>query len=324
MMKKLGSKHGFTLVELTVALAIMAILSVIAMQTFGAVKEKGKLRQVETSIMEIDDALTNYGMEHGGKYPGLKEMPFAVGAWILSGPAIIGGNGGIPGEPNIRNQDDFLDDMREPDSPYRNLPGQNPTGTPRQKMKPVDELYREGIYRYKQNPYKDNGYAMVNVAYIEYEYDPTTNDYGWVNNIDGLGYIGLAPGVPDVNVAASQVYRVLDPATELWDPWDTTTYLNYPSGDFAYIPLSFTTEKGKYCEGYWLIGYGDKNTLVDSPYNAMLQNDPNWPNFDPPFGDGDATTPPAGGSFEDSVRRLMMGALVVRANIYEDQLSGLI
>lgn len=306
-----------------VVLAIISILSVIAIQTFGAVKEKGKLKRVETFIMEIDNALSKYAMEHGGKYPGLKQTHFGGGGgWIRYGPAIIGGNGGIPGEPNIHNQDDFLDDMRQPDSPYRLVPGQNPPGAPgdpRQKLKPIDELYREGLYHYADNPFKDKGYAMVNVAYIEYEYDTTLNDFVWVTDIvdqvQGINtiYDGLAPGFPE----PGGFYSILDP----WDPWDPTTYDNYPMGDFAYIPLSFTTEKGNFCEGYWLIGYGDKNTLVDSPYNKLLE-DPNWPYFDPPFDDGN--TPPDPGSFEDTVRQLIAGALVIRANIYENQLSGLI
>ncbi len=319
MTKKLASKRGFTLIELMVVLAIISILSVIAIQTFGAVKEKGKLRRVETFVMEIDNALSKYAMEHGGKYPGLKQTHFGGGGgWIRYGPAIIGGNGGIPGEANIHNQDDFLDDMRQPDSPYRLVPGQNPPGAPgdpRQKLKPIDELYRERLYQYKDNPFKDKGYAMVNVAYIEYEYDTQNNDFRWITDIQGSGLNGLAPGFPE----PGGFFKILD----YWDPWDPTTYDNYPMGDFAYIPLSFTTEKANFCEGYWLIGYGAKGTLGNSPYKKLLE-DPNWPNFDPPFGDGLSSTQPNAGSFEETVRQLIAGALVVRANIYEDQLSDLI
>jgi hypothetical protein len=264
--------------------------------------------------MEIDSALDNYSMEHGGKYPGLKRHHIDPGGGIIRmGPAIIGGNGGPVNQPNILNQDDYLEDMKIPDSPYRAVPGQTPIGPPRQRLKAVDELYREGLYRYIDNPLADKGTAMVNVAYIEYDYNPTSNEGFLVNDILGSPYDELAIGYPD----PGGFYTSIPP----WDPNDPTTYDNYPAGNFAYIPMSFTREDGKYARGYWIIGYGDQKTLRSSPYNKLL-DDPNWPNLKFPFGDGDPSTPPDPDSFEDTVRRLITGALVVRANVYEDQLTG--
>ncbi len=314
MKRMLCDKRGFTLVELVVVLGIIGILTVITMQTFGSIKDKGRLKRVEVAVMEMDNALSNYTQEHGGNYPGLKQLPIDPGGgWIRMGPAIIGGNGGKPDQPGVLNQDDYLDDMKPPDSPYRAVPGQTGVGPPRQRMKPIDELYREGLYRYIDNPFADPGTAMVNVAYIEYDYNISTNDYAWVD-IQSLGaFDGLAPGYPD----PGGVYRILN----IWDLNDPTTYDNYPVGNFAYIPLAFTQENGKLATGYWLIGYGDHDTFINSHYNDLLQ-DPNWPNFDPPFGDGLSSTPPAPRSFEMQVRQLMTGALVVRGNIYMDQLGG--
>jgi len=315
MKRAFYGNRGFTLIELVIVIAIISILTVIAMQTFGAVKQKGKLKRVETAMMEIDDALSNYTQEHGGNFPGLKQLPnVGGGGIIIMGPGITGGNGGPVNQPNVLNQDDYLEDMKLPDSPYRTIPGQTPVIPQRQRLKAIDELYRENLYRYIDNPLADPGTAMVNVAYIEYQYDINTNDSQWVD-IQGLNRWGLSPGYPD----PGGVYRLLNP----WDPLDQTTWVNYPAGNFAYIPLKFTKEDGKLVQGYWLIAYGDEKTLLNSPYNKLLQ-DPNWPNFDPPFGDGNRTTPPPVGSFEEYVRVLMTGALVVRANIYQDQLGALI
>ena len=150
---------------------------------------------------------------------------------------------------------------------------------------------------------------MVNIAYFEYEYNVNTNDAQWVD-IAGLGVFGLIPGYPD----PGGFYRILNP----WDPDDPTTYDNYPMGNFAYIPLSFTKEDGKLATGYWLIGYGDEKTFLNSPYNRLLE-DPNWPYFDEQFDDDNMAYPAC--SIEQSVRQFVTGALVIRANIYQDQLN---
>jgi hypothetical protein len=270
--------------------------------------------------MEIENALSNYAQEHGG-YPGLKRLPVDPGSgWIRMGPALIGGNSGPLKEPNLVNQDDYLDDMKAPDSPYWRYPEYNylhQWDPPRiggdgirRKMNPVDELYREGLYRYIDNPLADPGTAMVNVAYIEYDFNINTNDFVWVN-IQNTGRYGLSPGLPGNNGQ----YTLLN----LWDLNDTTTWVNYPAGDFAYIPFNFSKSDGSLAQGYWLIAYGDEKTLVNSPYNKLLQ-DPNWPTFDVPFDDQDATYVT---SYEQMMRTLITGALVVKANVYQDQLGAM-
>jgi prepilin-type N-terminal cleavage/methylation domain-containing protein len=314
MIRTLSSKRGFTLIELMVALSVIAVLTVIATQTYTTVIEKGRLKRIETFVMEIDDALSVYAQKNLGKYPGLKRhyIP-SGGTFIRMGPSIIGGNGGPSNEPNVLNQDDFLYDLKLPDSPYRVVPGQNTTD---KKMKAVDELvFNRIIDVYHDNPLESPGNAMLNIAYMEYDYDPQTNDFDWVTGLtsfsgDTIYDGGLMPAFP----WSDGTFHGIDP----WDPRDPTTWDNYPAGHFAYVPLSFTNPNGTKAEGYWLIGYGNLNTLENSKYNRLLE-DPDWPYFNGLFDDDD---PIYNGDIEASMRILISGALVVRGNIYMDQLTG--
>ncbi len=305
-----------------VALSIIAILTVITTKTYTTVVEKGRLKRIENFVMEIDNGLSKYAQKNAGKYPGLKRHYLQPGgSWIRMGPAITGGNGGPANEPNVLNQDDFIYDMKLPDSPYRVVPGQNPTdvGGLREKMKAVDELiYNRILDVYWDNPLESPGNAMLNVAYMEYDYDPQTNDFDWVGGItspNGTSYNGLAPARLSINPGTHEgEYRILDP----WDPYDPSTWVNYPAGHFAYIPLRFTNPNGTTAEGYWLIGYGNLNTLENSKYNRLL-DDPDWPYFEGPFDDDN---PMYNSGIEATMRILISGALVVRGNIYMDQLTG--
>ena len=221
---------------------------------------------------------------------------------------------------SISNQDDYLADLKQPASPFRGvLPSRYSNFAVR--MKPPDVLYGENLLvPYPDNPFETPGSGMVNAAYALASYNRMVNSFSLLP-IAGIGsfeMLGLAEGHPSI---ANLPYRYSLYAY-MWDYYtdNPTNKLNYPSGNFAYIPLGLSDPTGEYATAYWLIGYGDENTLKNSPYNELLSN-PNFPNLPRPMGDGDPTTPPAQGSYEFMVGQFVKGALVIKATKYEEQLS---
>lgn len=349
-MKKIFREHnesGFTVTEMIVVLAIVAVLTVIALQTYSTVQQKGRVSQVENSINVIDTALHEFAQKHNGRFPGLTRWPIdnnqiGVSPQVeILGNRIIGGNAG-PMDRNLNdpsstataayivNQDDYLDDIKPLPSPFRRVMSQRYSVFGESMMKPIDALYGENLLvPYPDNPLRPPGTGMVNVAYVLGTYNRQINAFSLIP-IEGYTsppYIGLAPGYPkpvytdagptiDPHIYKYSIYAYM------WDYYtdNPVNKWNYPKGDFAYIPLGLTDPTGRYASGYWLIGYGDENTLKNSPYNELLA-DPNWPNFPPPLGTGNPYLPPVPGSYEFMVRQFIRGALVVKANMFEDQLS---
>jgi len=339
--KFLRTERGFTIIELLTVLVIISVLTTISIVAYNGVREKARLARVKTNVSEIVVSLDNYATDNFTRYPALTQYhvqlppsgsyetdpnppaPPAAGeppVLVWMGNAVIGGSPGLVDTGNPL-QDDFYRDMlpSPPDTTsfFRDLPNQNAYGDG--PMTVVDELAKTGrLEAYPVNPLRGPGIPMVNIAHMLYVYDAYANNYQWVDfTVDANGE--LRTGLCAARPAREGVY---EPIPVIWNE-DT-----YPQGDFAYIPFNVNPQ-GKTCEGYWIICYGDTETLYNSPYNKYaldpLLNDfdpnfANWPNFPPPYGDGDPTSPPVQGTVEFEIKRLMQGALDVRATIYQDQL----
>ncbi len=62
-------KEGFSLIELIIAVSILAILSAVAVTNVKKhIDKTNKVATMET-IQAISSALTTYSLDHGGKYP---------------------------------------------------------------------------------------------------------------------------------------------------------------------------------------------------------------------------------------------------------------
>lgn len=60
---------GLTVVELLVAMAVIAVLAVIALPSYQGYIDRAKQKQMEGDMREIEVALQRYGDDHGGTYP---------------------------------------------------------------------------------------------------------------------------------------------------------------------------------------------------------------------------------------------------------------
>ncbi len=328
------------MIELLTVLVIIGILTTISLVTYGKARDRARLARVKSNVGEITLALDDFGRDNQGLYPALtiyhNTLP-ASGSLdttpvpppdpttgvpdilVRMGNAIIGGGPPLIDNANPLQDDFYLDLDANTISHFRNRKGERPFGEP---MHPVDQLVLNGHFQsYPLNPLKGPGIPMVNIAYMLYDYDTQTNDYTWVDmtvNSSGEVRTGLCAAKPSPE-------GVFEPVEPIWNED------NYPQGDFAYIPFEFSNEQGKYCKGYWIISYGDLTTLANSDYNkyalepiTQLPLDPtyaDWPNFPAPYGDGVPDTPPVIGTVEYEVKRLMLGALDVRATVFEDQLQ---
>jgi len=326
------------MIELLTVLVIIGVLTTIAAVTYGRARDRARLARVKSNVGEIVLSLSDYARDHNGRYPALavyhNQLPGSISGTDPNPPsdpqegyppvirrmgnAIIGGGPPLVDTGNPLQDDFYRDEDTSTLSAFRTRPNE-PDGPP-EPMHPVDELALNGhMDAYPVNPLAGPGVPMKNIAFMLYDYDTQTNDNQWVEvtvSMNGEARMGLCAAQP----APGGFY---DPIPLIWD--ETT----YPQGDFAYIPMEFTNEQGRYCNGYWIISYGDLNTLQTSPYNKYSLDpingnpiDPNfanWPNLPPPYGDGSPTTPPAAGTVEYEIKRLMLGALDVRASIFEDQ-----
>jgi len=328
------------MIELLTVLVIIGVLTTIAAVTYGRARDRARLARVKTNVGEIVLSLSDYARDHNGRYPALvvyHNQPTPNGSIDTDpnppddpvegyppvirrmGNAIIGGGPPLADNSNPLQDDFYRDENDVTLSAFRTRP--NEPDNPPEPMRPVDELALNGhMDSYPLNPLAGPGIPMKNIAYMLYDYDTQTNDNQWVeftvNSNGGETRMGLCAAMP----VPGGFY---EPIPLIWNE------VTYPMGDFAYIPMEFTNEQGRYCNGYWIISYGDLNTLQTSPYNKYSldpisgnpidSNFANWPNLPPPFGDGSPGTPPVTGTVEYEIKRLMFGALDVRASIFEDQ-----
>lgn len=348
--KIVKSQQGFTIVELLTVLVIISVLTTISMVAYGGAKHRARLAKIKTNVGEIAIALVNYQMDKNGKYPALtvyhntlppSDPPRLFGYTTTPNPpsdpipgipvtvkrlgnAIIGGGPPLADTGNPLQDDFYRDTNPLYVSFFRNRQGEIQWGGDPDDftgaMNPVDQLARNGqLDAYPPNPLAGPGIPMVNIAHILYEYDTQTNDFSFVEftvTATGETRMGLCAARP----AQGGFYEPIDII------WNEDTY---PQGDFAYIPMEFTSEQGTYCSGYWIISYGDLSTLENSDYNKFAldkdlyeydTNYSNWPNLPWPYGDGIPSTPPVPNTVEYEIKRLVQGALEIRATIFEDQL----
>lgn len=85
-LKRINNKKGFTLVELVVVIAILGILSAIAVPKFTASRLNAERAAVEANLRTIESALTMYEAQNGS-LSGVNEINDLVGKTLQSVPA---------------------------------------------------------------------------------------------------------------------------------------------------------------------------------------------------------------------------------------------
>jgi len=64
-----GKKKGFTLIELMIVIAIIAILAAILVPNFLRARAQGQFTQCQSNCKNIGTALEMYSTDHSGHYP---------------------------------------------------------------------------------------------------------------------------------------------------------------------------------------------------------------------------------------------------------------
>ena len=71
-MKKLNKK-GFTLIELMIVIAIIAILASILVPNFVKARAQGQLTACKSNLKNIGTAMEMFSADHNGRYPTTKQ-----------------------------------------------------------------------------------------------------------------------------------------------------------------------------------------------------------------------------------------------------------
>jgi prepilin-type N-terminal cleavage/methylation domain-containing protein len=85
-------KKGFTLIELMIVMAVMAILIGIALPRFKGMKEEGNIAKAEGELRTLKIAIESYAIHNGDAYPANSNTPFVSyldSDSVGSGPQII-------------------------------------------------------------------------------------------------------------------------------------------------------------------------------------------------------------------------------------------
>lgn len=70
MMHRVSSRKGFTLIELMIVIAIIAILAAILVPNFIRARAQGQVTSCKANLKNIGTACEMYATDNGGRYPG--------------------------------------------------------------------------------------------------------------------------------------------------------------------------------------------------------------------------------------------------------------
>lgn len=69
MMHRVSSRKGFTLIELMIVIAIIAILAAILVPNFIRARAQGQVTSCKSNLKNIGTACEMYATDNGGRYP---------------------------------------------------------------------------------------------------------------------------------------------------------------------------------------------------------------------------------------------------------------
>jgi len=84
-------KRAFTLIELMIVMAVMAILVGIAIPRFKGMREEGNIAKAEGELRTLKTAIESYAMHHSNAYPASSTTPYTayLDASCAPGPQLI-------------------------------------------------------------------------------------------------------------------------------------------------------------------------------------------------------------------------------------------
>jgi general secretion pathway protein G len=65
----LSGSHGLTIIELIVVMAILGVLAMLAIPTYGQIKDKAREARATVEIRDTEKALTAFSIDRGGVFP---------------------------------------------------------------------------------------------------------------------------------------------------------------------------------------------------------------------------------------------------------------
>ncbi|MBN1805989.1 MAG: type II secretion system protein [Sedimentisphaerales bacterium] len=84
-------KKAFTLIELMIVMAVMAILVGIALPRFKGMRQEGNIAKAQGELRTLKTAIESYAIHHSNAYPASSTTPYAsyLDASAAPGPQII-------------------------------------------------------------------------------------------------------------------------------------------------------------------------------------------------------------------------------------------
>ena len=263
MKRRLSEETGFTLIELLVVMGIILILVSIAMPALNVARNKARNTEVKSGCNQIQTALEQFAVTHGGNYPGAHWEQDSAGDFYV-GPGVIGA---LPSYDGTTPRKDFyvakvdLADGSERD-PYFTDPGGSGQLIPNVEV--IDALVTEGyLTDYPANPFlRATGGTKSQMGNL-FLFNPLLGD---------------TTPIPSRQDTLDWNRYTLD--TRYGSAYDESmrkNYLDFARGHFTYIPLSPVNNTGydyvgewdtgvltdaqlsdyfKRCRGYILIGWG--------------------------------------------------------------------
>lgn len=263
MRKHIGSRLGFTLVELMVVIGIIAMLAAIALPNFAKVRDKARETEVVRGIDTIRRALEQFAVDHNGLYP------YRVHAFDLGGQEVINTDEAGYAPMGIWGGCEFVDVNGAP----------NPSLFENKLVEPVwteDTFRRYSMFNQLTDPLKVYGYIP------QYPRNPFLSNSERVRTMGGVlwAFSGTDVTIPSPAVVVLPgdfvyTYNMGDPATpgdvysDRADPAsviveaETYDVSGYP----AMAQYTFTIDL---VDNYQLWGYG--KLPLNGPMYAIYDN----------------------------------------------------